>query len=118
MSNILEIFEDIVVDDSYDSDYTLEDAAMLIADAKARGWDVPDKLTPELYLKLYHTHKKPRSKEYLMEICKDHAEGCLMDGIDTVEDAQRYLTDLKLNGYSVPAMLTPELFLQLYKEYE
>lgn len=115
--NIINLFEEIVVDDSYDSDYTLEEAAMLIDDAKARGWSIPDKLTPELYLKMYNSHKKIRSHEYLMEICKDRAEGCLMDGIDTVDDAKRYLTDIKMNGYSVPAMLTPELFLKMYKEY-
>ena len=114
--NIIELFEDIVVDDSYDSDYTIEEAAMLIDDAKSRGFAIPKKLTPELYLKMYNSHKKIRSKEYLMEICMDHVENCITDIIG-IDGAREYLLDMKLNGYSVPAMLTPELFLKLYNEY-
>lgn len=114
--NIIELFEDIVVDDSYDSDYTLEEAAMLIADAKARGWSIPDKLTPELYLKMYNSHKKVKTQDELMAICIDQVENCITDIIG-IEGAREYLLNMKLNGYTVPAMLTPELFLKMYKEY-
>lgn len=115
--NIINLFKEIVVDDTFDSDYTVEDAAMLIEDAKHRGFDIPDRLTPKMYIQLYNSFKVHRTPEYLMDICKERAEDCLCD-INTIEGARQYLKDLKLSGYTVPAMLTPELFLQLYNESE
>ena len=117
MKIIDEIFEEIIVDDTFISDYSIEDASMLIEDAKSRGFDIPKELTPDLYIKMYNARKPSVSKDYLMQVCIDCAENCLMDGIESVEDASRYLTDLKLNGYSVPKMLTPALFIELYNKY-
>ena len=114
--NIIELFEEIVVDDSYDSDYTIEEAAMLIDDAKARGFSVPDKLTPELYIKMYNSNKRVKTQDEIMDICSDQVENCITDIIG-LEGAREYLLNMKLNGYSVPAMLTPELFLKMYNEY-
>lgn len=113
--NINELFDEIVVDPSYDSDYTLEDAELLIKDAKARGFGIPDKLTPELYIKMYNSHKTIRSQEYIMDICEERAVNCLTD-FGSIDDVKNYLTDLKLAGYTVPAMLTPELFMELYNK--
>lgn len=116
--HLIDLFKAIVVDDTFDSDYTIEDATMLIEDAKCRGYAVPDKLTPQLYIQLYNSFKKPRTPEYIMSICKDRVVNCICDGVDTIEVAADYLKDMKLSGYAVPSMLTPELFVKLYKELE
>lgn len=118
MSNLDTMFEKIVIDSSFLSDYTIEEAELLIKDAMARGFRVPKELTPELYIEMYNARKPAVDDEYIGQICRDRAYDCMCDGIETVEDARNYLLDIKLEGYTVPAQLTPELFLKLYKESE
>ena len=112
------IFEDIVVDDSFLSDYTIEEARQLIENAVSRGFKVPKELTPEVYIKMYTARKPAVDDDYIDQICHDCAYDCMCDGIETIEDAEAYLLDIKLEGYTVPSKLTPELFLKLYKEAE
>jgi hypothetical protein len=71
-----------------------------------------------MYIEMYNARKPSVDQDYIDQICRDRAYNCECDGIETIEDAKEYLLDIKLEGYTVPAKLTPELFLKLYNESE